>query len=167
MNSFTLRPPAARRCVWVWGGGDPIANKRDFYLVTFAGPLCGSLPPTAAANRASVQNVQRGVYLVTYRPVLSPLGGGGVACQKVTFLLPVAAHSSPRAPLSGLPGNYSQRGGATSARELLISVMSGKQLIQETLGFCMRARRGGASGGRESIEGGGNPLSQRGGSAWG
>lgn len=119
--------------------GDLISNKRDFYLVIFAGPLCGFLPPTAAANGVSVKNGHRGVYLVTYHPVLSLLG---VTCQKVTFLLPVAAHSSLCAPLLGLPGNYSQRGGATSAHKLLISVMSCKQLIQETLGFAYVQKEG-------------------------
>lgn len=103
--------------------------------------------------------MQRGVYLVTDRPVLAL---PGVTCQKATFLLPVAAPSSLCVPLLGLPGNYSQRDGATSARKLLISVMSRSQLIQETLGFANVRKEG-----VESMKGGGAPLSQRVMGSWG
>lgn len=108
-------------------------------MVIFASPLCGFLPPTAATNGVSVKNGQWGVYLVTDRPVLSLLG---VTCQKVTFLLLVAAHSSLCVPLLGLPGDHSRRDGTTSVRKLLISVMSYKQLIRETLGFAYVQKEG-------------------------
>lgn len=157
MNSFTLCLSAARRCVWE----NRFKANRTFIWLYSPAPLCEILPPTAAANGVSVKNRRRGVYPVTYHPVLSLLG---VTCQKVTFQLLVAAHSSLCAPLLGLPGNYSRRDGATSARKLLISMMSCSQLIQETLGFAYVQKRRSALGGTESIKAGGDPLSPKGGS---